>query len=87
MTKIHKIKQYIFLTAEGSTFQPDSLCIEPDVENLQVVGFANGSTAQKAFERLLKENPYLFETNFDEIFSIALADSTKKTYFSLKNGR
>jgi len=84
MSSKHKTKHYIFLTTEGSTFQPDSTFIEPDIENIQVIGFASGNTAQDAFEQLLKENTYLIETNFDEIFSLTLVDSTEKKYFSLK---
>ena len=85
MSSKHKTKHYIFLTIEGSTFQPDSNCVEPDIENIQVIGFANGNEAQDAFEQLLKENDYLVETNFNEIFSLALSGSTEKKYFSLKN--
>jgi hypothetical protein len=78
-------KNYIFLTTEGFTFQPESNCIEPDIENVQVIGFASGYDAQDAFDRLLQRNPYLHETRFNEIFSMQLAESKKKTYFSLKN--
>ena len=74
-------KNFIFLTAEGSTFQPDSTFIEPDIENIQVIGLASGNEAQDAFEQLLKENAYLVETNFDEIFSLALSGSTEKNIF------
>jgi|LGVF01.2.fsa_nt_gb hypothetical protein len=84
MSSKHKTKHYIFLTIEGSTFQPDSTSIEPDIENIQVIGFASGNESQDAFEQLLKENAYLVETNFDEIFSLALSGSTEKKYFSLK---
>ncbi len=78
-------KNYIFLTAEGFTFQPESSCIKPDIENVQVIGFANGYDAQDAFNQLLQRNPYLHETRFNEIFSMQLAESKKKTYFCLKN--
>ena len=87
MDRIQKTKNYIFLTAEGTTYQPFSESIEPDIENLQVIGFASGSTSHDAFKRLLKENSYLLETSFDEIFSLALADSSEKKYFSLKKNR
>ena len=84
MSSKHKTKHYIFLTTEGSTFQPDSTFIEPDIENIQVIGFASGNEARDAFEQLLKENAYLVKTNFDEIFSLALVGSTERKYFSLK---
>lgn len=78
------IKNFIFLTIEGFTFQPYSTSIEPDIENLQVIGFAQGVNAQVAFEHLLEENTYLNNTNFNEIFSMELAESCKKIFFSLK---
>ena len=50
---------YIFSTAEGSTFQPDSESELPEVENLQVIGFSKGINADKAYKNLLFESPYL----------------------------
>jgi len=80
----NRMKKYIFLTAEGATFQPKSESSVPAIDNLQVIGFTEGISAKKAFKNLLKENPYLFETSFDEIFAIPL-QSSKKHYFLLKN--
>ncbi len=48
-----KKKHYIFLTLDGYTFQPDSKSVEPDIENLQVVGFAFGVNSKEAFQNLL----------------------------------
>jgi hypothetical protein len=76
--------QYIFLTVEGSTFQPDSTNSEPDIENMQVIGFAGGDTVQDAATKLVKLNAYLANTNFDEIFAIQLADDHRE-YFSLRD--
>ena len=42
---------FIFLTAEGYTFQPDSDAKTPDIENLQVIGFASGVTSDEAYKR------------------------------------
>jgi len=81
-----KNNNFIFLTTEGFTFQPDSTNIEPDIENLQVIGFSDGVNAEDAIEKLLENNQYLKQTSFNEIFSMELADSTKKTYFLLKKG-
>jgi len=76
---------YIFLTTEGYTFQPDSQSIEPDVENLQVLGFANGYDQKKAFSNLLKNNPHLLKTNFRETFCYQLDSNytNSKKYFYL----
>jgi len=78
-----KKKHYIFLTLDGYTFQPDSMSIEPDIENLQVVGFASGVNSKKAFQNLLKENEYLVKTSFDEVFCYQLDDNYRvsKEYF------
>ncbi len=78
-------KSYIFLTKEGFTFQPDSKqFIEENIENLQVVGFSKAKKPLIAFKKLIKENEYLLETNFDENFCIRITDPNEKYYFSLK---
>lgn len=76
--------EYIFLTTEGSTFQPDSASYEPDIENMQVIGFAQGDTAQDATRNLLELNEYLATANFDEIFAIQLAGDHRE-FFSLRD--
>jgi len=77
-------KNFIFLTIEGTTFQPGSDYINPDIENLQVIGFSAGMNAEDAFERLIRDKAYLLDTSFEEIFSLELVNENKKTYFSLK---
>jgi hypothetical protein len=78
-----KMRKYIFLTTEGATYQPNSASSEPDIENLQVIGFAQGATVQDALRKLLELNEYLANTNFDEVFAIEMADDHRQ-YFSLK---
>lgn len=77
---------YIFLTDEGFTFQPDSECDVPDIENLQVIGFSKGNNQEEAFNNLLEENPSLFDTNFDYIFCYRLDNHylESRKEFSLK---
>jgi len=53
------------LTLEGHTYQPNSEFVEPDIDNLQVIGFSIGFDQKDAFRRLLKENSYLIDTAFD----------------------
>lgn len=77
------MEKYIFIKTEGSTYQPNSDNPEPNIDNLQVIGFAQGNTVQSAFGKLLELNEYLINTNFDEIFAIRLADD-QRHYFSLK---
>ena len=54
-----KIKNYIFITDEGFTFQPGSEDYEPDIENMQVIGFGKGTDSQGALNNMIKENPYI----------------------------
>lgn len=75
---------YIFITNEGFTYQPNSDSIEPDIENCQVIGFGTGTNPQDAFMNLIKDNEYLGETSFGEVFSLQLKNC-KRTYFSLKD--
>jgi hypothetical protein len=77
---------YIFLTNEGHTFQPESESMEPDVENLQVIGFSSGITSKEAFEKLLVENSYLKQTSFNNVFCYELSEDYKNTQerFSIK---
>lgn len=66
------MNHYIFLTEEGYTFQLDSESELPEVENLQVIGFAQGVDADEAYKNLLLENPYLRDTSFEKIFCYQL---------------
>lgn len=82
------MKSYIFITIEGYTFQPESEAIEPDIENCQVVGFAEGVDAQEAFANLVQENEYLVETTFDEVVCLELRHtdySRHSQYFHLND--
>ena len=78
------MKNYIFYTSEGFTFQPESESIEPDIENCQILGWADGKTPQEAFENLKEENDFLKETNFNEVICQELANK-KKFNFSLSD--
>jgi hypothetical protein len=82
-----KAKRYIFLSFEGFTFQPGSEATEPDIENLQVIGMARGTCPDNAFIALLKENPYLASTSFEELICLELAEDSEKTkkYFYLSD--
>lgn len=67
------MKNYIFLTCEGYTYQPDSESTEPDIDTLQVIGISEGNNSQMAFENLIKKSKYLLETTFDEVFCYELS--------------
>lgn len=66
------MRNYIFITREGQTYQPDTDSVEPDIDNCQVIGFAKGNNEKEAFENLIKENEYLLSTTFNEIFCLEL---------------
>lgn len=78
------MNKYIFITSEGFTFQPYSDSAEPDIENMQVIGFAQGKTAEAAIKDLIAKNTYLIETSFDEVFAIRLENDYRE-YYSLRN--
>jgi len=63
---------YIFLTMEGYTFQPESDAVTSNIENMQVIGFSNGNTADEAFDNLLNTHAYLRDTSFKSIFCYKL---------------
>jgi len=79
--------RYIWLTTEGFTFQANSEIILPDIENAQVVGFSSGNDTDEAFLNLLKNEPWLIETNFDEIICYLLDKNFEKSkrYYYLKD--
>jgi len=80
------MNSYIFITTEGYTYQPDSESAEPDIENCQVIGFAEGKNKQKAFESLVQKNNCLLETTFDELICFELKHPNyfeHRTYFYL----
>lgn len=80
------MKDYIFLTNEGYTYQPNSESIEPDCENAQLIGVAKGNTQEEAFNNLINEKEYLRKFNFDEIYCYELAEDYEhsKRYFYIK---
>jgi hypothetical protein len=69
---------FIFLTTEGYTFQPNSDAATPDIENMQVIGFSNGDTADEAFENLLNTHAYLRDTSFKRVFCYKLDKDYEK---------
>ncbi len=77
------MRKFIFITSGGFTFQPDSEDYEPDIENLQVVGFGEGDTIDSALKSMLKENSYLSKSNFNKVIGIEIKDY-KQTILYLK---
>ena len=58
------------------------------MENMQVLGFAQGADERQAFENLLGDNPWLLETSFGNANCIELRDPGHEKYwvnFSIKH--
>jgi hypothetical protein len=90
MGKGAAMNSYIFLTAEGYTYQADSEACEPDVENLQVLGWSDGETPKAAFEAMMEETAWLGGTTFTECFAVELKGPGafgKAEHFELKKKR
>lgn len=56
------MKQYIFITPEGTTFSPNG----DEVENMQVIGIVeNVENKNEALKKLLLENEWIIDTEFN----------------------
>lgn len=82
-----KISEYIFVTFEWHTFQPWSNSLDPDVENMQVIWFWKGFSRDEAYENLIKNNNYLLETSFNEIWCMKIANNKYDCMFSLDEAK
>lgn len=62
LTKKHKMKKYIFITTEGSTFSPNG----EEVENMQVIGIVEDiNNEDEALKKLLIENTWIIDSEFN----------------------
>jgi hypothetical protein len=77
-----RLRKYIFYTEEGTTYQPGSESVTPDIENLQVVGFGQGESPEAAVRNMVAENKYILETAFDEVIGVELR-SERRTFHYL----
>ena len=55
------MKKFIFVTPEGNTESPNG----KEIENLQVIGWAEGSDEIEAIKNLLKENEWIWDSGFN----------------------
>ncbi len=56
------MKKYIFITSEGKTNSPNG----DKVENMQVIGIVeNVETEDEALKKLLQENSWIFDAEFN----------------------
>ena len=61
------MNNYIFVSKDGFTFSPANNESEPDIENLQVLGFEQGENAMEAFELFKDHNKQLSKQGFVHI--------------------
>lgn len=80
------MKHYIFVTTEGTTYQPESEASDFDlnVENAQVVGFGEGENLDEAYKDLLKNESWLEGSNFNEVIAYELTAKKVQGYFYIK---
>jgi hypothetical protein len=56
------MKKFIFVTSEGETIAPNG----SNVENLQVIGIVNNvENEDEALKKLLQENSWIFDAEFN----------------------
>jgi len=55
------MKKFVFITSEGNTQSPNG----EEIENLQVIGFAEGENKIEAMKNLLKENEWIWNSGFN----------------------
>lgn len=56
------MKKYIFITSEGETIAPN----KNEVENMQVIGIIeNVENEDEALKKLLQENSWIFDAEFN----------------------
>lgn len=82
------MNNYLFLTNEENTYQPDSESIEPDCENSQLIGIASGNTQEEAFKNLINEKEYLRQFDFNEIYCYEIVknyEESKRCFYIKDN--
>ncbi|MFA4925936.1 MAG: hypothetical protein WC524_04710 [Candidatus Aminicenantales bacterium] len=80
-----KKKLFLFVTFDGVTFSSDELD-EPDVDNLQVLGYGEGLDEDEAFKDFLAQNQWVLEKRFEEAICVEIKNRIyKRKVFSLKD--
>ncbi|MBZ0203998.1 MAG: hypothetical protein IT281_01705 [Ignavibacteria bacterium] len=79
------MKKYIFITAEGYTYSPNSDEPEPEIENCQVLGFEKGNNETEAFENFVLGNQHLKDMGFKDVICYELMKQEPALYFSIDN--
>ena len=60
---MHISKKFIFVTNEGETLAPNN---ETELNNMQVIGIVEDvNNEDEALKKLLKENPWIWDSGFN----------------------
>lgn len=62
------MKNFIFFTSEGITYDPTGY----EVHNLQILGDAEGKNILEAFKNLKANQPYLATTSFKTVMALEI---------------
>lgn len=60
------MKNFLFFTNEGYTFDPD----DKDIENMQILGTGKGDNILEAFKNFKFEQSYLEDFTFKEVIAV-----------------
>lgn len=56
------MNHYVFYTSEGFSQTP----LGEDIENMQILGFAEGVSAEKAMKNLFYDNPWIEKSGYSQ---------------------
>jgi len=68
------MRHFIFLTNEGTTFQPSDADIGDEIENAQVLGWGDGEDEDEAIRDFARNHSYLYDSTFNEAVMYELVD-------------
>ncbi len=75
-----KKKLFMFFTPEGRTYSSEDE-IFPDVDDLQILGYGEGSDVNEAFEDFLSKNKWVLNTNFNQVNVVEIAAKLDSVFF------
>ncbi len=70
--------RYIFISPDGHTFSPSCDSAEPDIENMQVLGFASGRSENEALLNLYRENPHLEGKGYERVIGVEVKEDGRR---------
>ncbi len=68
---------FLFITPDGVTYSSEERT-SPDVDNFQVLGWAEGENEEEAFRSFIRSNKWIFDTDFEEVICIEIKTKIHK---------